>query len=685
MNVRGITITVLFVTIIVTFGPAADPSWAAGSGRDPWIDVPPEAMGDHGERLLVPRAGRALAVDWPALDLLLSGAPSDAEPGADDRAVVIDLPRPDGGFSSFRVVESPVMEPALVARYPMIKTYRGQGHDDPAATVRFDRTPHGFHAMVLSPSGSWFIDPYRMNDRVHHISYFKRDLANIHSRSFVCSVSGEEVPVPGGAPPAAEATRSGEILRTYRIAVASTGEYTIFHGGTVAHGMAAIVTAMNRVNGIYEREVAIRMVLVANNDLIVYTDPASDPYTNSSGSAMLAQNQINLDSVIGSANYDIGHVFSTGGGGVAFLGVVCRDFYKARGVTGLPQPTGDPFYVDYVAHEMGHQWDGSHTFNGNEGSCAGGNRNPSTAYEPGSGSTIMAYAGICGSQDLQPHSDDYFQGVSFSEIVAYSTTDQGATCSVETPAGNLPPEVEAGPGAIIPMFTPFALCGWAVDHNGDRLTYSWEEFDLGPAGHPDGPVGEAPIFRSFNPADSAQRVFPRQEDLIQNSHTLGELLPGYERGLEFRFTARDNHSGGGGVAFDTTSLVVSGVAGPFRVTSPNTDVTWPGGTVQAVNWAVGNTDIPPVSCAMVDIALSVDGGWNFPMVLSADTPNDGSQAVILPDIETDRARIRVSCHGNIFFDISDRDFSLSGNGAYLMAEGFDRCGGGWGGWDEVVD
>jgi len=150
-------------------------------------------------------------------------------------------------------------------------------------------------------------------------------------------------------------------------------------------------------------------------------------------------------------------------------------------------------------------------------------------------------------------------------------------------------------------------------------------------------------------------------------------------------TVRDNHSGGGGVAFDTTSLVVSGTAGPLRLTSPNTSVTWPGGTVQAVNWAVGNTDIPPVDCGFVDIALSVDGGWNYPMVLAADTPNDGSQAVILPDIATDRARIRVSCHGNVFFDISDHDFTLTGDGAYLMAETFDTCGGGWGTWDEVVE
>ena len=633
------------------------------SGDRPWKDVDDTFLKSTVERQIVPKSYRAVELDHEQLQSVLANAPRESTTDwahlEEDSGVVLSLPLPDGGFGRFLIVESPIMEPGLAAKFPEIKTYRGQGIDDPAATVRFDQTPTGFHAMILSPRGSVFIDPYSTRDTRHHISYWKRDHVD-RPDDFRCHVTerADSHLVEQYRATKAAGGGNGTMLRTYRLAVAATGEYTAFHGGTVALGQAAIVTAMNRVNGIYEQEVALRMTLIANNDLLVYTDGATDPYTNESGSTMLGENQSNIDSVIGSANYDIGHVFSTGGGGIASLRVPCANGSKARGVTGLGSPTGDPFWVDFVAHELGHQWGGNHTFNGDEGSCAGGNRNPSTAYEPGSGSTIQAYAGICGTQNTQSNSDAYFHGISLDEIIAYSTVGNGNSCPVQTATGNNPPTVDAGASYTIPLETPFELCGSGSDPDLDPVIFGWEQFDLGPAGHPNSPVGDAPIFRSFTPTASPCRTFPQISDLVNNTQTLGELLPTYARTLDFRLTARDNQSGGGGVIDDSTSVDVVDTAGPFRVTSPNTSGSLAQGSNQTVTWDVASTDQAPISCATVDISLSSDGGFTYPTSLATGVANSGTRSVTLPNSAIASARIQVRCADNIFFDISDVDFGI---------------------------
>jgi hypothetical protein len=450
-------------------------------------------------------------------------------------------------------------------------------------------------------------------------------------------------------------------LRTYRLALACTGEYASFHGGTVPLVRAAMITSVNRVVGVYEKEVGIRMVLVPNNDTLIFLNAGTDPYSNTNGSAMLSQNQTTIDARIGSANYDIGHVFSTGGGGVASLACVCVNGMKARGVTGSPQPIGDPFDIDYVAHEMGHQFGANHTFNSITGSCGGGNRVASRAYEPGSGSTIMAYAGICGSDDLQPNSDPYFHTASYDEIIAYTNNGTGNSCAVITNTGNLAPivNVPAG-GFFIPRSTPFALTGSASDPNNDPLTYDWQQFDLGPAGTWNNPSGNAPIFRVWNPTTSPTRTFPRLQNLLNNTTPVGEILPTYGRTLTFRLVARDNKAGGGGVNYAQIQFQVDGNSGPFTVTYPNTNVTLPGYSTPTVTWNVANTNVLPVNCQFVNILLSVNGGNTFPIVLKANTPNDGSEEVLLPDNQTTQARIKVEAVGNIFFDISNVNFSIQG-------------------------
>ena len=660
-------IATLIAALAAGFFP--QPSSAASQpppSSDVWYDVDESSLPVAGERWIVPQSYRTVGLNVDALQAVLDAAPMEGTPAAATSDVVLSLPLPEGGYGRFRIVESPVMAPELAAKFPEITTYAGQGLDDPTATTRFDWTPTGFHAIIFGLSGTIYIDPYSRNDTTAYISYYKRDFVPNPDKRYVetmpISVGGDaeqdlrtelaELVDQGALPP------TGSELRTYRLAMAATGEYSNFHGGTVPLAMAAIVTSVNRVDGVYERETAIRMVLIANNDLIVYTNPATDPYTNGSGSAMLGQNQSNLDAVIGSANYDIGHVFSTGGGGVAYLGVVCRASWKARGVTGSSAPVGDPFDIDYVAHEMGHQFGANHSFNGNAGSCAGGNRNGPTAYEPGSGSTIMAYAGICGAQDLQPHSDDYFHGVSLDEIVAYSTVGSGNGCPVVTPTGNQPPTVSAGAGGFtIPSQTPFTLTGSAVDPDGDALTYNWEEFDLGAAGAPNNPLNP-PFFRSWLAVDSPSRTFPRLSDLVSGTTVIGEVLPNVTRSMTYRLTARDNRMGGGGVNAASITFNVTTAAGPFQVLTPNTAVSWTGNSTQAVTWDVASTTAAPVSCSNVAIGLSTDGGLTFPTVLASNTPNDGVEDIIVPNIGTSTARVRVSCASNVFFDISDVDFSI---------------------------
>ncbi len=652
------------------------------TGDELWQDIDESSLVSTDERQIVPESYRTLRLNKDLLQSRLTQAPQESSVSPNDSELVISLPLPNGKFSRFRFVESPIMEDSLQAQYPEIRTYNGQGIDDASATVRFDFTPKGFHAMILSEEGSVFIDPYSKNDSDNYISYYKRDFQKV-DRTFACLVANgipnalEKKHLEHKLFPEANLVNNAGTLHTYRLAMAATGEYTTFHGGTVAGALAAITTTMNRVNGVYQRDLSVRMILVANNTNIIYTNAATDPYANTSGD--LNANQTNIDTVIGSANYDVGHLVGTGGGGVAQLNSPCG-VSKARGLTGSPSPVGDPFDIDYVAHEMGHQFGGNHTFNSTNSSC-NGNRASTAAYEPGSASTIQGYAGICGTSDTQRNSDDYFHIRSLEEMTTFIN---GNTCEVESSNSNNAPVVTAAPACTIPINTPFELTGSATDANSDSLTYTWEEYDLGASTNAvpntDATGGARPIFRSYKPTTTgATRTFPSLPFILNNANVppstfsgtnpvgtvcssgnclTGELLPTISRTMQFQLTTRDNRAGGGGIRSAQTAVTVDAASGPFVVTAPNTAVTYNGLSSQTVTWNVANTTAAPVSCANVNILLSTDGGATFPTTLLANTANDGTQLVSIPNTGTTNARLKIKCATSCFFDISNTNFTI---------------------------
>ena len=569
--------------------------------------------------------------------------------------IFIALPHPDGQFYEYQVFLNTTMHPELQANFPEIRSYDAIATNQSGNTVKLDVTPQGFHAMILSPSESTiFIDPYSFGggDISNYIVYFKKDFKT--DKIFDCSFLSEENSINVGQEEFTPKAFGTCELRTYRLALSASGEYTTFHGGTVALAQAAQVTTMNRVNGVYETDMAITMVIIPNNDLLIYTNSASDPFTNGTPGSMITQNQTAVNAAIGSSNYDIGHVFGTNSGGLAGLGVVCGT-QKARGVTGSGAPIGDPFDIDYVAHEMGHQFSGNHSFNN---SCSG-NRNNNTAVEPGSGTTIMGYAGIC-APDIQSNSDDHFHGRNLQEIGAF-ITGASHTCPVKTPLNNTAPNISSTVGTVtIPANTPFALTAIATDADGNTLTYCWEQINNEISTQ--APVASAtggPNFRSISPSTSPTRYFPTIASQMSNGPFTWEVIPSVSRTMNFRVTVRDNAIGGSCNDHEDVTITTTSTAGPFIVNYPSlTGISWAVGDTRTVTWSVANTDVAPVACANVNVMLSVDGGITFTTIL-ANTPNDGSQDVLVPNSITTTAIIMVICENGTFFDVSNNFFEIT--------------------------
>lgn len=590
----------------------------------------------------------------------------------------VALPTPNGGNIALTLSPVAVMHPELAARYPGIQTYTILPQGKTILGGRAGWTYQGFHATVRTTEGTIYIDPYLLNDSRYYVVYKVED--NIDSElwsGFVCGVTGHtgldvsDIYTPEYVLERQEKTITGEPLqqRKYRLAMACTGEFAQFHGGTTEGALSAIVTIVNRVNDIFGRDLAVQLELIPNNDLLVFLNPMTDPYVNETAS-MLDANPGVLDSRVGNAAYDMGHVISTGpsvGQGVASLRGVCRAQLKGRATSTRATPQGDPFVVNILAHEMGHQMGATHVQSG----CQ--NVEPSTAVEPGGGTTIMGYAGICPSgYNIQTNSDPYYNATSIQQIITYMRTEDGNACAQLIDEGNTLPEVNFSytNGFFIPISTPFALTAEGTDMDNDELTYCWEQRnntvgypynedagDYGP--FPGMPVGNSPLFRTFLPTTSPTRIFPRIQRIVANTSSIEEVLPTYSRDLNFRCSVRDNHPTSGGVSWRDVAFRSAEQAGPFLVTYPNeaSDV-WTVGDYTEVRWDVANTNTAPVNCRRVNIRLSTDGGFTYPILLLADTPNDGSAFVTVPDVVATNLRVMVQAADNIFFDISNRNFSI---------------------------
>ncbi len=650
-----------------------------------WQEVPP--LPTHDENVtqarssaVIPAQGTILAarqyqVDDLELRASLQRVTTEIGPGSQQ---VIRLPMPDGSLADFEIYESPIMEDKLAQKYPEIRTFQVYGIDDPQASGRLDISPSGFHAMLNTSQGRLFIDPDSRTQQADR--YLARNFNANPSPGYSCGVDELDFPAqPASSVAARAAARSSNKLRKYRIAVAATDDYVeeIYNpaapGGRRSQAQAAIVTAINRVNDIYQRDVGVFLRLVNDNDDLIEIN-GNAGFSDGNPQALFNQNQAWIDATLGNSRYDVGHVFSTGGGGLAWLGGACDNPNKARGVSGITNPVGDPFYIDFVAHEIGHQFNAEHSFNGSTQSC-GIARSADYAYEPGSGSTIMAYAGICGVEDLQVNSDATFHAGSIKTINNFVSSAGGCYKTINaTPANPNHPVINALANKSIPDRTPFVLDGTATDADGDTLSYQWDQMNAGCATDASSfgtDTGSNALFRSYEPRSVSARHFPALGTQLQGLYDDAEVLPCQKRDLNFRLTVRDGLSGQ-----DARNLKVSVVkrGSRFRITSLDAgvdDLNTPGQTLAtttpvSVKWNVAKTDRSPVSCANVDIELMTFAPayatYSVHPLSVTTTPNDGSAMVsVVPATNSHpRARIRIKCSDNIFYDISDADFAITG-------------------------
>lgn len=582
--------------------------------------------------------------------------------------VRISFPNATGNFETFLIKEASIMHPDLQEKFPDIRSFIGESTSVKGNSIRFSFSKLGMHAMIFrGDKGIDLINPVSQSNR--YVVLSKKQATS--NGDFQCLVDEQLIDYSKKQAIAYSSNFVNDgVLRTFRLALACTQEYANFHltnqsvptSATDAVKKEAVLAAMNktmtRVNGIFERDISLTMQLVANETALIFLKE-DDGFSNNDENSLIDESQAIIDAVIGVSNYDIGHTFSTGAGGLAMQSSPCT-VNKAMGVTGSSSPIDDAFDIDYVAHEMGHQFGASHTFNGKGSNCNNGNRTNATAVEPGSGTTIMSYAGICSPVNIQLNVDAYFHAVSIEQMYN-NITSGNSLCANVANINNIAPVVEAGQYYTIPVGTPFALKAIASDANSDALTYVWDQLDTGLVSEFPTPstTVDGPLFRSFAPSENAVRYFPKLETVIAgNTSSTWEVLPTVTRNMSFGVLVRDNNAYGGQTGFDTTIISVSDKSGPFRMTSQSVSETWQEGAMKTITWDVANTRDGPVNCAQVTILLSIDGGFTFPITLAQNVPNNGSYDIVVPKQTSLKGRVKVVAANSIFYTMNTADISI---------------------------
>ncbi len=663
-----------------------------------WNQVPQASAPNQKLMAFQPKSYLVLTLNEPWLKAQMFSLSTDPAEG-----MVIELPMPDGSYKNFKVWQDPMLEEPLGRQYSDIKTFTGTMVGDPHVTAKLDFTIYGFHAMIFDGANTSFVDPYDNYHDGYYFAHYKKDETRTAEQRMHCEFKGHNDNEANGEvaqlanadnlPKLAQRTGNGWTRKDYRLALTADHFYCQAATGvaspTFAQCLSKMTTTMNRVNGVYEREFSVHMNIIANDTVIIWRKHpdalnGSDPFNSidNNGGACLTQNQTTVTSRIGSANYDVGHVLTTGGGGISGLGIVCQNSQKAQSCTGSPTPVGDGYDIDYVAHEMGHEFGSEHTFaNNNDGSC-GGNAVSTYAYEPGSGTTIMAYAGICPPDDLAMHSEAYFHASSLVQITQALVGSENA-CAVRTATGNklvyLP---TFSTSYSIPYKTPFELTApAAVDSVADTATqYCWEQWNRGSASSSTSSrfvntFVKGPIFRSWFPVYTQTRVFPRMNKVLAGTLTdagvegaQGEKVPDTARFLTFKLTVRNFLNGYGCFLFPDDTIHLDAIQTPtragFKVTSQGTTgISYTGGSTQTVTWDVAGTTAAPIGATNVVIYMSKDGGNTWPYTLGT-FPNNGSATVTLPNPggSPTACRFKVKGSGNVFFNVNLKNFTVTTNG-----------------------